>query len=122
MLTLVSSKRLRFGGLEFALIIGLRFGQISKFDINSLRIRDKYFNGENKIRNDQLDEIFLSLCKKGRKISIKRTKKKGKLSEEVNLGEENLKLSLLYFLEQFLLGKEGKNLIDLHWVQLVVIV
>ena len=41
---LANSKGLRFGGLEFALITGLRFGQISKFDIISLRIRDKCFN------------------------------------------------------------------------------
>ena len=52
-------------------------------------------------------------------MSIKRTKKKEKLSEEVNLDEEILKLALLYFLEHVLLGKYGKNLIDLHWVQLV---
>ena len=116
---LANSKGLRFCGLEFALITRLRFGQISKFDITSLRIIDKYFNGENKIRNDQLEEIFLSFCNKGRKTSIKRTKKKGKLSEEMNLDEEILKLALLYFLEHVLLGKKGKNLIDLHWVQLV---
>ena len=101
------------------MITGLRYGQISKFDITSLRIRDKYFNGENKICNDQLEEIFLSLCNKGWKMSIKRTKKKGKLTKEVNLDEEILKFALLYFLEHVLLGKEGNNLIYLHWVQLV---
>ena len=30
-----------------------------------------------------------------------------------------VKLALLYFLEHFLLGKEGKNLIDMQWVGLV---
>ena len=44
---------------------------------------------------------------------------KEKLSEEVNLNEEILKLTLLYFLEHVLLGKEENNLIDLHWVQLI---
>ena len=29
------------------------------------------------------------------------------------------KLALLYFIKHILLGKEGKNLIDLQWVQLV---
>ena len=60
---LANSKGLRFGGLEFTLNTGLRFGQILKFDITSLRIRDKYINGENKIRNDQLDDIFLYVRK-----------------------------------------------------------
>ena len=49
---LVNSKGLRFSALKFALIIGLKFGKISQFDITSLRIRDRYFNRENKIRND----------------------------------------------------------------------
>ena len=49
---LVNSKGLRFSALEFALISGLKFGKISQFDITSLRIRDRYFNRENKIRND----------------------------------------------------------------------
>ena len=53
------------------------------------------------------------------KMSIKMTKNKGKLSEEVHLDEEILKLALLYFSCDVLLGKEAKNLIDLHWVQLV---
>ena len=30
-----------------------------------------------------------------------------------------VKLALLYFLEHVLLGKEGKNLIDMQWVGLV---
>ena len=37
----------------------------------------------------------------------------------MNLDEEILKLTLLYFLEHVLLGKEGKALIELRWVQLV---
>ena len=49
---LVNSKGLSFSALKFALIIGLKFGKISQFDITSLRIRDRYFNRENKIRND----------------------------------------------------------------------
>ena len=61
---LTNSKGLRFGGLEFALITWLRFDQMSKFYITSLRIRDKYLIGENKIHNDQLEEIFLLLCNK----------------------------------------------------------
>ena len=50
----VDFKGIRFGGLEFSLLTGLRFGQFSEFDINSLRIRDKYYTRENKICNDQL--------------------------------------------------------------------
>ena len=39
-----------------------------------------------------------------------------------NLKDEDMvKLALLYFLEHFLLGKEGKNLIDMQWVGLVII-
>lgn len=41
------------------------------------------------------------------------------LSGKSNLDEDIVKLALLYFVEHVLLGKEGKNLIDLQWVQLV---
>ena len=116
---LVYSKGLRFSASEFALITGLKFGNISQFDLTSLRIRDQYFNGENKIRNNRLEEVFISLCKKGKRTSTKRTKKKAKLSGKSNLDEDIVKLALLYFVEHVLLGKEGKNLIDLQWVQLV---
>ena len=53
---LVHSKGLRFSVLEFALITYLRFGNILQSNSTSLRIRDKYFNRENKIYNDLLEE------------------------------------------------------------------
>ena len=45
-------KGLRFGKDEFVLVTGLNFGPIPKFDKRSLRIREKYFKGEKKVRND----------------------------------------------------------------------
>ena len=41
-------------------------------------------------------------------------KKKANLSEKLNLDEDIIKLALLYFVEHVLLGKEGKNLINLQ--------
>ena len=49
----------------------------------------------------------------------KEDKKKAKLNGKSNLDEDIVKLALLYFVEHVPLGKEGKNLIDLQWVQLV---
>ena len=111
---LVHSKGLRFSALELALITRLKFGKISQFDITSLRIRDQYFNRENKILNDRLEKVFIALCKKGKRISTKKTKNKAKLNGKSNLDEDIVKLALLYFVEHVLLGKEGKNLIDLQ--------
>ena len=110
----VYSKGLRFSALEFVLIYGLKFGKFSQFDITSLRIKDQHFNRENKIRNDRLEEVFIALCKKGKRMSTKKTKKKAKLNGKSNLDEGLVKLALLYFVEHVLLGKEGKNLIDLQ--------
>ena len=61
---LVHSKGLRFSVLEFALITYLSFGNILQSNSTSLRIRDKYFNRENKIYNDLLEEVFISLYEK----------------------------------------------------------
>ena len=105
--------------LEFALITRLKFGKISQFDITSLRIRDQYFNRKNKNRNNRLEEVFIALCKKGKRMSTKKTKTKAKLNGKSNLDEDIVKLALLYFVEHVLLKKEGKKLIDLQWVQLV---
>ena len=116
---LVHSKGLRFSALEFALIIGLKFGKVSQFDITYLRIKDQYFNRKNKIHNDRLDDVFIALCKKGKRMNTKKTKKKAKLNGKSNLDKNIVKLALLYFVEHFLLGKEWNNLIDLQWVQLV---
>ena len=112
---LVYSKRLRFSALEFALITRLIFGNVSQFDLTSLKIRDKYFDGENKICSDWLEEDFISLYEKWKKMSTKRTK----LSKKSNFDEDIIKLILLYFVEHVLLGKKGKNLIDWQWVQLI---
>ena len=80
---LVHSKGLRFSALEFALIIGLKFGKVSQFDITYLRIRDQYFNRKSKIHNDRLDDVFIALCKKGKRMNTKKTKKKGKVKWEI---------------------------------------
>ena len=53
----------------------------------SLRIRDTYFKGENKVRNDELEKVFLSLEEE------KKKKKKKKEFED----EEVIKLAFLYF-------------------------
>ena len=73
---LVHSKGLTFSALEFALITRLKFGKFSQFDITSLMIRDQYFNRENKICNDRLEQIFIALCQKGKRMSTKKTKKR----------------------------------------------
>ena len=57
---LVNSKGLRFGEDEFGLIIGLSFGPIPQHNETSMRIRDVYFNSENKVRSDHLEKVFLS--------------------------------------------------------------
>ena len=64
---LLKSKGLRFSKEEFALITGLSFGPITKCDKKSLRIRDTYFKGENKVRNDELEKVFLSLGEEKKK-------------------------------------------------------
>ena len=111
---LVHSKGLRFSALEFALITRLKFGKISEFDITSLMIRDRYFNRENKICSDRLEEVFIALCKKRKRMSTKKTKNKAKLNGKSNLDEDIVKLALLYFVEHVLLRKEWKNLIELQ--------
>ena len=45
---LVNSKGLKFGEDEFGLITGLSFGPIPQHNETSMRIRDVYFNSENK--------------------------------------------------------------------------
>ena len=57
---LVNSMGLRFGEDEFGLITGLSFGLIPQHNETSMRIRDFYFNSENKVRNDHLEKVFLS--------------------------------------------------------------
>ena len=52
----MKSKGLRFGKDEFVLVTSLSFGPIPKFDKRSLRIKR-----EKKVRNDQLERVFLSL-------------------------------------------------------------
>lgn len=58
---LLKSKDLRFSKDEFVLVIGLRFGPILERDQKSLHIRDTYFKGENKVCNDELKKVFISL-------------------------------------------------------------
>ena len=49
---LVRSKELRFSPDEFTLITCLSIGPIPQHNPSTLRIRDVYFNGENKVCND----------------------------------------------------------------------
>ena len=105
---LVRSKGLRFSQDEFILITILSFGSIPQHNPSTLRIRNVYFNGENKVRNDQLEKTFLSFSE------VKRKKKKQKKNLDNLKDDDMVKLALLYFLEHVLLGKEGKNLIDME--------
>ena len=57
---LVNSKGLRFGEDEFGLITSLSFDPIPQHNETSMRIRDVYFNSENKVCNDHLEKVFLS--------------------------------------------------------------
>ena len=68
---LVNSKGLRFGEDEFGLIIGLSFGPIPQHNETSMRIRDVYYNSENKVRNDHLEKVFLSFGEVKKKIKRK---------------------------------------------------
>ena len=45
------------------MITGLSFGPLLKCDQKSSRIKDVYFKGENKVRNDELEKVFLFLWK-----------------------------------------------------------
>ena len=108
----VNSKGLRFGQNEFGLITGLSFGLIPQHNQTSLRIKDAYFNGENKVGNDHLEKVFLSFGE------VKKKKNQTKKLDNLNV-EDLVKLALLYFLKHVLLGKEGKNLIDMQCVVLI---
>ena len=78
----LKSKGLRFGKDEFVLVTGLSFGHIPKFDKRSSRIREKYFKGEKKVHNDQLERVFFSL---GNEIEKKKnSNKKQKKMKEPN--------------------------------------
>ena len=57
---LVNSKTSIFGQDEFELISGLSFDLFPQHNETWLRIRDAYFNGENKVRNDHLEKVFIS--------------------------------------------------------------
>ena len=62
-----------------------------------MRIRDVYFNSENKVCNDHLEKVFLSFGE------VKKKKRKKNVN---NLKDEDMvKLVLLYFIEHVLLGK-----------------
>ena len=75
------------------MITGLSFGHIPKCDKKSLQIRDTYFKGENKVRNDELEKVFLSLGDEKKRNKNKKNKKIKKEFED----EEVIKLALLYF-------------------------
>ena len=61
------------------MITGLSFGPIIKCDKKSLRIRDTYFKGENKVRNDELEKVFLSLGEEKKKKNKNKNKNKKNL-------------------------------------------
>ena len=58
---LLKSEGLRFSKNEFVLITSSSFGPILVCDQKSLRMRDTYFKGENKVCNDEFEKVFLSL-------------------------------------------------------------
>ena len=58
---LLKSKGLRFSKDEFELITRPSFVPILECDKKSLSIRDTYFKGENKMCNDELEKVLLSL-------------------------------------------------------------
>ena len=68
------------------------------------------------MRNNKLERVFLSLGNE--KENKKNNNKKQKKMKEPN-DEDVVRLTLLYWLEHVLLGKEGQNLIDMQWVALV---
>ena len=53
-----------------------------------------------------MEEVFIALCKKGKRMSTKKTKNEAKLNGKSNLDEVIVKLALLYFVEHVLLRKE----------------
>lgn len=69
---LLKSKGLRFSRDAFVLITGLSFGFMSKYDKKSLRIKNTYFKGENKMCNNELEKVFLSLGEKQEKKNKKK--------------------------------------------------
>ena len=82
---LLESKGLRFSKQDFALIIVLSFGPISKCDKKSLQIRDTYFKRENKVCNDELEKVFLSLGDVKKKNKKKKKKKMKDYEDMVKL-------------------------------------
>ena len=73
---LLESKGLRFSKDELLLITSLSFGFIPECDKKSLRMRDTNFKGENKVCNDELGKVFLSLG------DVKKKNKKKKKKNE----------------------------------------
>ena len=61
-----------------------------------------------------MEEVFIALCKKRKRMSTKKSKNKEKLNGKSNLDEDIVKLALFYFVEHVLLRKKWKNLIDLQ--------
>ena len=78
---------------------GLSFGPIPQHNQTSLRIRDDYFNDENKVHSDHFEKVFLSFGEV-KKHNNKQKKKFDNLKDE-----DMVKLVLLYFIEHVLLGK-----------------
>ena len=82
----------RFTYREFAIIIGLHFGNEPTRRVNlSTRISDKYFGGKRKVTNSDITEVFMT----------------AQCEEDDEDDDDRLKLALLYFLETVLLGKES---------------
>ena len=82
---LLASKGLRFSKDDLLLITSLSFGFILECDKKSLRMRDKYFKGENKVCNDELEKVFLSLGDVKKKNKKKKKKKMKDYEDMVKL-------------------------------------
>jgi hypothetical protein len=94
---------IRFSAYEFGIITGLKFGEkpnTNSIATTSMSLREKYFIGEN-IKIPRLDKIIeeMDFC------SIP--------------DEDALRLTLIYFIERFLLCKARKRTISLFLLKLV---
>ena len=116
---LLKGSPIRFSAVEFSIITGLPFGALPQLELTSFRLRDTYFDGSSKIRSDNFEKQFKLICESENNKATNPTEEDGNQTKNANIDEDIVKLALIFFLEQALLGKENKNLIDLQWMHLV---
>nr|XP_048332780.1 uncharacterized protein LOC112492390 [Ziziphus jujuba var. spinosa] len=82
----------RFTLRDFTIITGLRFGYEPNRRVNiSTCISDTYFGGKRKVTNSEITKAFMT----------------AQCQDDDEADDDRLKLTLLYFLETVLLGKES---------------